>query len=269
MTDVMLEDRAAIAVQAVRAGGQAALRYFREREQLAVEKKGLQDLVSIADREVELIIRRHLESAFPGEGILGEEGGGGLASRLWVIDPIDGTANFLRGMPYWAVVLAYAIDGDPALGLTYDPVHDELFVAQRGKGATRNGTPIRVSDRSSTNEACLGLSYSFKTDPTAYHQLVADLLALDLDHRRMGSSALSLAHVADGRLDGLACLSCSSWDVLAGLLLVQEAGGFATRYVDGASLLERRGVAAAAPGIRDAVERITGERLEGAATRAA
>ena len=261
MNDAELDARLEVATAAVLAAGRSALAHFRNREALLVETKGLQDLVSLADREAEQVIRKALGDAFPGDGILGEEEGGALAPRLWVIDPIDGTANFLRGLPYWGVVLAFAVDDLPVIGLTYDPVHDELYAATRGRGTTRNGMPVRTSERTEASEACVGLSYSFKTDPEAYAALMAGILGQELDHRRMGSSALSLCHVADGRLDAMACLSCNSWDVLAGLLLVQEAGGHASVYAEGCSLLDRRAVAAAAPGIAPAIERLTGLSL--------
>jgi myo-inositol-1(or 4)-monophosphatase len=267
MTDADLDARLAVAIDAVRAGGACALTHFRALDGLAVERKGLQDLVSAADREVEAVIRERLGRAFPEDGLLGEEEGGTLAEHLWVIDPIDGTANFLRGMPYWSVVLAFAVAGAPVIGITYDPVHDELFTSVRGRGARRNDLPIRVSGRTDPLEACVGLSYSFKTEAGAYERLIRDLLAARLDHRRMGSSALSLCHVADGRLDALVCLACNSWDVLAGLHLVQEAGGIATPYAEGASLLDRRAVAAATPGLEGLIAELTGLPLRPAERR--
>jgi myo-inositol-1(or 4)-monophosphatase len=261
MTSVELDERMEVAVRAVRAGGRIAGDYFARRAELAIERKGLQDLVSIADRAVETEIRRHLEQAFPDDGILGEEHGGALAERLWVIDPIDGTANFLRGLPYWCVVVAFAVDGATRLALTYDVVHDELYLARHGQGATRNGVEITVSDRAAADEACVGLSFNFKSGERGYRKLIGDLIESRLDHRRMGSSALTLCHVADGRLEAMLAMGCNSWDVIAGLLLVQEAGGYATDYVDGATLLECRPVGAATPALRQTVERISGLTL--------
>lgn len=260
MTDLDLDRRLAVATDAVRAAGAIALRHFKARDALVIESKGLQDLVSEADRAAEAEIRRRLGAAFPNDGILGEEEGGALADRLWVIDPIDGTANFLRGMPYWCVVLAFAVNGHPVLGLTLDPVHDELFVARAGGGTARNGVPVEVADRAA-HEACVGLSYSFKGEGGRYERLLAGLFEHRLDHRRMGSSALTLCHVADGRLDAMVCPSCNSWDVLAGLLLVQEAGGLASDYAEGATLLDRRAVAASAPKIAATVGSIAGLSL--------
>lgn len=247
-----------VAIAAVHEAGAQSLDYFRARERLTIERKGLQDLVSEADREVEVTLRRRLRDAFPDDGVLGEEQGGELDAKLWVLDPIDGTANFLRGLPYWCVAVAFAVDGEPDLALTYDAVHDELFTAVRGEGAQRNGSPIHVSERTDPAESCLGLTFSFKASPGSYEALVGRLAAHRLDHRRLGSSALSLCHVADGRLDGLVCPGCNSWDVLGGLLLVTEAGGVATRYTDGATLLERRGVRGSNAGLAALVGEVAG-----------
>jgi myo-inositol-1(or 4)-monophosphatase len=266
MNDGDIAARLEVGLGAIREAGPLAAQYFAARKELSIERKGIQDLVSIADREVEQVIRRHIGRAFPQDGIVGEEHGGELAQTLWIIDPIDGTANFLRGLPYWCVVLALAIDGEPYLSLTYDAVHDELFVARRGAGASCNGHPIQVLERSPA-EACVGLSYSFKDDPGVYERLLHGLRESGLDHRRMGSSALSLCHVADGRLDAMAASSCNSWDVIAGLLLVQEAGGYATDYTEACGLLERRPVAAATGSLRAPLERVTGLRLRAAASR--
>ncbi len=252
-----LDARLDAAVDVIRAAGSRARDFYLRRDELSVEQKGLQDLVSIADREVEALIRAQLGQAFPDDAFLGEEEGGREAPQLWVIDPIDGTSNFLRGIPYWCVVLAFVVDGVTELGLTYDAVHDELFVARRGQGAKRDGAPITVSGRTSPTEACFALSYNFKTPPEDYEELLAGMLSHRLDHRRMGSSALSLCHVADGRLDGLLCLNCNSWDVLAGLILVEEAGGLATVYRKGHTLLDRRAVAATTPGLADVVTSIS------------
>jgi myo-inositol-1(or 4)-monophosphatase len=261
MNEKDLDERMKVAVEAIREGGKAALDFFRRRDDLTIEAKGVQDLVSQADREVETIIRQRIARSFPDDMVLGEEHGGALASELWITDPIDGTANFLRGMPYWSMVLAFIVDEKTELALTYDPVHDELFTARRGKGAERNGKPVRVSTRTDPSTACIGLSYTFKTAAERYERLMHNILALKLDHRRLGSSALSLCHVADGRLDAHAVLTCSSWDVIAGLAIVQEAGGRATDYTDGASLLDTRAVAAATPSIADIIAEATGIKL--------
>jgi myo-inositol-1(or 4)-monophosphatase len=243
--DDELDARLEAAAAMVRQAGAAALRHFRARERLTVEHKGPQDLVSIADRESEALIRARLASAFPDDAVLGEEQGGVEAARLWVIDPIDGTANFLKGLPYWCVALAFVADGATRLAVTYDPVHDELFSARRGGGARRDGRPMRVAARP-RETACVGFSHNFKTPPEPYVAAMRRLLDAGLDHRRMGSAALTLAHVADGRLDAAIAFRTNAWDVLGGLLLVEEAGGLVTPFLDDRPLLERRTVAAVA-----------------------
>ncbi len=252
-----IEARLEVARAAVREAGALALRRFRAREALVIEAKGHQDLVSAADRESEAVIRARLAAAFPEDAILGEEGGGTEAARAWVIDPIDGTANFLKGLPYWCVALAFVADGATRIALVYDPLHDELFEAVRGGGARRDGRPIRIAVRP-VEQACIGLSHNFKAPPEFYLEAMRVLLEAGLDHRRLGSAALTLAHVADGRLDGALAFRTNAWDVLGGLLLVEEAGGRVTPFLDGGPLSRRRTVAAAAPDQFRLLERIVG-----------
>jgi myo-inositol-1(or 4)-monophosphatase len=263
MTSEALDRRLEAAARVARAGGALARSYYERRGELAIERKGRQDLVSIADRAVEDLIRQELGGLFPEDDFLGEEGGGAGSDRTWVIDPIDGTANFLRGLPCWGVVIAYAIEGRPVIGVTHDPVHDELWVAGLGKGTTMNGRPVQVSGRTDPDSSCVGLSFNFKQTKESYVALVDGLISSGLDHRRMGSSALALCHTADGRIDGMAALKCNSWDVLAGLLLVTEAGGRATDWIDGASLTEPCGVLACTPALAGVMERATGLSLPG------
>lgn len=258
MMEQELERRFEVAQAAIRAASDRALALWQQRGTLAVELKGLQDLVSHADRELEELLRAHLGREFPDDAFLGEELGGAPADSLWIIDPIDGTANFLRGIPYWSCTLAYVRGGQPLLAFTSDPVHGELFAAFRGRGTTRNGRQVRTSAVADAKRACVGLSYSFKVPPARYLGVVQRLLEAGFDHRRMGSAALSLAHVADGRLDAAFTLHTNSWDVLPGLLLVAEAGGCATDWKDGCGLGENRAAAAAAPGIAALVSELTG-----------
>ena len=250
--------RLQVASDAARAGGALALDYFRRRDTLAVEHKGKQDLVSRADREVEELIRAELAAAFPGDPVLGEEGGGGDAERTWVIDPIDGTLNFLRGVPCWCVVIAYVAAGRTVVGVTYDPVHDELFAAARGRGATRNGDPICVSGATEPSQSVVGITFNYKQPAEAYVTMMGRLIERGFEHRRMGSTAVTLCYVSDGRCDALVTLDCSSWDVLAGLLTVEEAGGVASDYVRLHGLLGKGGVMASTPALAEVVEAVSG-----------
>ena len=257
-----LDARLEAVTPVVRAAGRLALQYFNDRAGLTIEHKGQQDLVSIADRAVEDLIRGELATLFPDDAVLGEEGGGGGdADRTWVLDPIDGTFNFLKGIPCWGVVAAYVVNGKTVIGLTYDPVHDELFVARSGGGAFRNGAPVRVSGNPTVDTSCLALAYSFRQDKDTYVRMVDAALTLGFEHRRAGSTAIQLCWVADGRCDGFATLHCSSWDCLAGLILVEEAGGVATDYVRDYGLVAKGGVVACTPALAPQLEAISGLRL--------
>ena len=262
MTHADLDDQLAAATPIVRAAGEMALGYFRDRGSLTVEHKGQQDLVSIADRNVEDLLRERLAVTFPGDAVLGEEGGGSDgASRTWVLDPIDGTFNFLKGIPCWGVVAALVVDGRIELGLTYDPVHDELFTARRGGGTRRNGDPVRVSGNQGVDTSCLAVAYSFRQPRETYVELVDAALRQGFEHRRCGSTAIQLCWVADGRCDAFLTQFCSSWDCLAGLILVEEAGGLATDFVHDHGLLGKGGVAACTPGLATEVEALAALRL--------
>jgi myo-inositol-1(or 4)-monophosphatase len=255
-----LDLRLLVACAIVREAGQLARDFFLRRESLEIEFKGQQDLVSIADRTVEDVIRTHLKHAFPDDDIIGEEGGfandrGG--DHVWVIDPIDGTSNFLRGIPYWSVALAYVVRGKTELAVTYDPMHDELYAARRGQGTSRNGMATRVSERDPGHSA-IGTAYPFKASMEAYLRLMDEMLHRGLDHRRLGSSALMLCHTADGRLDGLAMIYCHAWDVVGGLLLVEEAGGVASNFLADAGLTVPGPLFAGTPALQPPLEALTG-----------
>jgi myo-inositol-1(or 4)-monophosphatase len=256
MSDADLDLRLLVACATVHEAGKLARHYFEHRAELEFELMGIQDLVSVADRAVEEVIRARLGACFPKDGIIGEEGkpvDAAPGAGLWVIDPIDGTANFLRGVPYWSVALAYVVDRRTELAVTYDPVHDELFAARRGGGTHRNGQRVHVSGRSDPKHAVLGASFTFKMSIPGYLALMEGILGAGSDHRRLGSTALMMCHVADGRLDGCATLYCNSWDIIGGLLLVQEAGGVASDFLDGAELTDPNQAFAATSGLADHV----------------
>ena len=262
LSDAEIDARLATAVAVIREAGDLALDYFRRREALAVEFKGPQDVVSKADQEVERLIRDRLAAAFPDDGCVGEEhGAAGDAARSWVIDPIDGTQNFLRGIPYWTVVLAFVVDGRTVLGLTLDPVHGELFTARRGHGARRDGEAIACRRPAAPGEACVALSFGFKDSWREYVDIQARFLERGVDMRRLGSTALILAHIADGRLDVIYAPGNQSWDCIAGLLLVQEAGGVAVDFLAANGLFGRGPVVAAVRPMQALSEELTGQRL--------
>src|SRR5262249_20614472 len=146
MTPTELEARAAFAAELAREAGGLARRYFVREIDYQTQSKGLQDFVSVADHAVEALIRERIGAAFPHDSMLGEEAGGRLSAHAWLVDPIDGTLNFVHGVRYWCVSITFLADGERSIGVIYDPMADELFAAVRGHGATCNGSPMHVSD---------------------------------------------------------------------------------------------------------------------------
>ena len=208
-----------------RAGELAASRFRTEKE---INFKGRANVVTDVDLACERVILDYVGEEFPDFGVLSEESAPvpGASPYTWVVDPIDGTRNFAEGIPHFCVVVAIA-DGDTVVaGATYDPVRDELFAAQRGHGATLNGEPISVSDRADIGEAVLGfdLGYNFEQAGNLL-EMASSIWPKAQGYRLMGSSALSIAYAACGRIDLYFHHSLSPWDIASGILLAQEAGG--------------------------------------------
>ena len=224
--------------------------------------KGPQDFLTETDGAVERHIRKTLNEAFPEDGFLGEETGGRAAERVWVVDPIDGTANFARRIPHYCVAIAFVCDGETQLGATYNPSLDELYFARRGRGALLNGQPIKVAATSSFDSASIEVGWSPRRSNADYLRIVAGVLARGANVRRSGSGALALAYVADGRLDGYAELHMNSWDCLAGLLQVKEAGGRVGPFLSAGGLEAGAPVFAAAPGIASGLSEASGLPME-------
>lgn len=225
----MTTDRdVATAVTICREAGNMALDYFRNRSALAIESKGPQDWVTEADRNVELLIRDRLSARWPDDGIVGEEHASiqGTSGFRWVIDPIDGTANFVNGIPVWCVILAGVAGGKTQIGVIHDPVHEETFVALRGKGATLNGDAIRVAEVARLGSGTVSVGYSNRKEARNILPVIGDLLDNGAKFHRNASGGLTLAYVAAGRLIGYLEEHMNAWDCLAGQLLVREAGGY-------------------------------------------
>ena len=208
-------------------------RDFGEVENLQVSRKGPADFVSAADRRAEEIIRAELEKARPGYGFLMEESGetrGGDPQHRWIVDPLDGTTNFLHGIPLFAISIALERQGKLSAGLVYNPISDELFTAERGGGAFLNDRRLRVAARSHLADAVIatGMPFMGRGDQAVYLKELAALMPDVAGIRRFGAAALDLAWVAAGRFDGFWERGLSPWDVAAGLLILREAGGFAT-----------------------------------------
>ncbi|MCK9538311.1 inositol monophosphatase family protein [Dokdonella sp.] len=221
-----------VAVRAARAAGQIILRYMNRLESLDVVEKQRYDYVSEVDRLAEAEIIRELKRAFPRDAFLAEESGAsGTARNVWVIDPLDGTHNYLRGFPHFCTSIALLESGQPTLGVIYDPLRDELFTADRGNGAFLNDRRIRVSRRPGLDGALFatGFPYRQRRHLQAQLDMTRALLGQAEDLRRSGSAALDLAYVAAGRFDGYFETGLMPWDMAAGCVLVREAGG---RYCD-------------------------------------
>jgi myo-inositol-1(or 4)-monophosphatase len=225
--------------------------------------KGPQDFLTETDGRVEAHIRGALAAAFPGDGFLGEESGGEAATRIWVVDPIDGTANFTRGIPHFCTSIAFMDRGVVEIGGIANPASGEVYFARRGRGATRDGKAIHVAATDLFDRASVEFGWSPRLPNSIYVERLAAILATGANVRRSGSGALALAYVADGRQDAYVELHINAWDCLAGLLLVREAGGLVNDFLAGDGLMRGNPVLAAAPGIADGISRATGIQLAG------
>lgn len=202
----------------------ARLRHF-SRARLEVSAKGAQDFVTAADRAVEALIRDSVAAAFPGDAVLGEEEGGVVADRLWVVDPIDGTINFIRGLPSYAVSIAYLEFGVLEIGVVHVPLLDETFSARRGHGAFCNDRPVRVSACTRLADARIAAGYAQRGSKAQHLRFLGRLMREGSDILKVNSAAVCLAMTAAGRIDGYFERELMAWDVLGGQLLVREAGG--------------------------------------------
>ena len=225
------------------------IRDFGELEQLQVSKKGPADFVSKADHRSEAVLRGELRKARPTYGLLMEEGGfqsGSDTSNRWVIDPLDGTTNFLHGIPHFSISVALERDGEPYAGVIYSPIPDEMFVAERGGGAFLNGRRLRVSGRRNVEEALFatGIPFLGLSSHDLFLRQLGAVMAVSSGVRRFGSAALDLAWVAAGRYDGFWENGLNPWDIAAGIVLVREAGGFVTDLTGGRKMFTGGGVLA-------------------------
>lgn len=222
-----IQARHAFARDIVAGASQTALTLFHDRDHLEIEVKGLQDWVSNADRSVEKQIRAALLDTYPDDAIVGEEHGSvdGDSGYTWVIDPIDGTTNFVNGTPGWCVVLACVQEGQTVSAVVCDPVCNETYTAVRGQGAWLNGRRLSVSSATSLSSGTLGVGHSNRVPAELSAAMLSKLLARQGLYRRGGSGALDLAYVAAGRLIGYVEPHMNAWDCLAALLLIEEAGG--------------------------------------------
>jgi myo-inositol-1(or 4)-monophosphatase len=255
-----LDNRLRVAEAIVREAGRVAADHFARRELLSVQHKGAQDLVSEADRACEDLIVGGLSRLFPGDGFLGEERGACNldAPTVWVIDPIDGTHNFLTGIPIWCVSVGLVVGGDLALGIIYHPLAGELYSARRGGGAYLNGHAIKVSGEVDIKRARIGIGFSYRRPVADHVRTVDSLLSAGCEYLRIGSGALGLAFTAAGRFDGYWERHINSWDAAAGIVLIQEAGGVVNDFLAGEGLTNGKEVLAASPALAAPLRRLTG-----------
>lgn len=222
-----ISDRNAFATKVAEEAGALALRYFHNRDTLVVDEKGSQDWVSEADRNVETFIRKKIAEAFPNDGIVGEEHAAqaGSSDFDWVIDPIDGTTNFVNGIPAWTIVLALVSEGRTQVGVIHEPNVGETYRAMRGAGATLNGEPMRVASDVALQCGTVSVGYSNRVEAKNIVPVISTLIDRGAMYHRNASGALSLAYVAAGRLLGYVEEHMNAWDCLAGQLMIAEAGG--------------------------------------------
>jgi myo-inositol-1(or 4)-monophosphatase len=255
-----------IMLKAARKAGRSLVKDFREVENLQVSSKGPGDFVSKADRAAEEILRDALMEARPNYGFLGEEGTvieGKDPTRRWIVDPLDGTTNFLHGMPHWAVSIALEHKGEIVAGVVYDPAKDEMFYAEKGAGCWLNDSKrLRVSGRNKMIESVFatGVPFGGRKYLPATLQDLARLMPACAGVRRWGSAALDLAYVAAGRYEGYWERGLNSWDIAAGILLVREAGGLVAPIREGQDLLYDGNLLAAAEPIFDQFSKVIRER---------
>ena len=251
-----LDTRFHVASALAREAGEIAKRRFVDRTSFTVGLKGPQDYLTEVDGEVERLIATRLHRLFPEDGFIGEEGEGRVGHQgapVWVVDPIDGTANFARGVPHFCVSIAAIVGREIEIGVIYDPMMDELFAARRGAGASLNAVQMRVSDTTDLKAASIEVGWNMRNGADEFIGLMSRIVALGSGVVRSGSGALGLAHVAAGRRDGYVENHMNAWDCLAAIALVREAGGYVSDFLSNEGLRNGNPILACAPGVMDAL----------------
>ena len=245
-----------IAIRAARRAGELIVRSLEQRQDLHIDTKSKNDFVSEVDRQAEATIIEILRKAYPNHAILAEESGANnnSSSYQWVIDPLDGTTNFLHGNPQFSVSIALKYKDDVEQAVIYDPLRGELFTASRGQGAFLNDRRVRVSSNT-LNNALLGTGFPYRTQHhlNTYLETFKALFPLVSGVRRAGSAALDLSYVASGRLDGFWEIGLKEWDMAAGTLIIQEAGGLVSDFSGGNSYFNTGNIIAGNPKIHKGI----------------
>ena len=257
-----------IALGAARSAGELIIKASSKLDRIQVDEKSQNDFVTEVDRAAESEIIYQLRKAYPDHCILCEETGrhnGADKDSVWIIDPLDGTTNFIRGIPHYAISIAYQYRGRLEHGVVYDPFKLEEFTASRGRGAMLNGARIRVSGRIQTSGALYATGIPFSGKPfenmSPYLMSMAALADQSSGIRRMGAASLDLAYVAAGRYDAFWEMHLKPWDIAAGILLVQEAGGLVADFLGGNKSLESGHIVAATPRLLKPTLQVVGKHL--------
>jgi myo-inositol-1(or 4)-monophosphatase len=250
-----------IATQAARAASRNILRFLDQLDQVQVTEKQRNDLVTDVDKMAEAEIIQHIRKAYPSHTILSEETGlqaGRDHQYCWVIDPLDGTANFVHGLPHFSISIAVKKGDQLEAACIYDPIRQELFTAAKGKGAQLNNKRIRVSDTIRLENALIGTGFPFKYEAIMpdYLNTFSNVLPKVTDIRRAGAASLDLAYVACGRLDGFWEPALKEWDFAAGALLIQEAGGVVSDFANTKGFLSSGNIIAANPKLHSALQKL-------------
>ena len=260
-----------IATEAARRGSEILLHYWEDLGKEDADIKSRNDWVSAADRESERAIISCIRDLSPGDSFLGEESGAsaGKSDRTWIIDPLDGTSNYLQHFPFWCVSIGLRTGSEMTAGLVYEPLREIFFTAERGAGAFRDGARLRVSDQETVEGAFLATGFPFRAQEyvSVYCDIFENVIRIAKGVRRAGSAALDLAYTAAGVFDGFFELHLAPWDVAAGSLLVSEAGGVVTDFSGGDRWFERGNIVGASPGVHrdllDVIKRsVTEDQLD-------
>lgn len=253
---------ATIAIRAARAAGNIITRNLNHLDSLVVDTKRERDFVSKVDRDAEQEIIKIIHRSYPDHGIIAEESGTqGASNTQWIIDPLDGTTNFLHGFPQFSVSIAVRQNDKLEVGVVYDPILQELYVAVRGAGATLNDRKIRVSKNSKLDHCLIGTGFPYLKhhDYDEYMQVLKNIMLHTAGIRRPGSAALDLSYVAAGRFDGFWENSLNLWDIAAGVLLIQEAGGISSDLSGGQDHLKTGDIVAGNPKVHPELLRLIRE----------
>ncbi|WP_291634830.1 inositol monophosphatase [Bosea sp. (in: a-proteobacteria)] len=242
----------------VQEASRLALGYFRKSDSLGITMKGAQDWLTVADGAVEALLRERLAVLFPDDAVIGEEGGGEAADAVWIIDPIDGTANFAHGDRNWCISIGLLLNGVPVIGIVCAPALDEIYVGRRGRGATLNGEPLRVSGQADIARSCIEIGWSTRISHADYLATVQGTLAAGASIRRVGSGTLGICHVAAGRTDGYAERHINAWDVAAAMAIAAEAGADLNDFFAGDGIRSGNPILCCTPELSAELERITG-----------